>query len=189
MKIGTFWALGMAPPPSEVSWACSRPPLDLRCLLMMLVLKFGTIWALGVPPPSEVSWACSRSPSDFALCSDDARDENLYYLGSGCPLSEMSWACPWPPSDFALCSDDAHHENWCDLGSGCAPHQRCLGPAPGTTPNWHCVLLVLVMKIGTIWALGSVLACSRPPSGFALSSDDTLMMSLMKFTRLIPMLT
>ena len=87
------------------------PPPDLCCLLMMLVMKIGTIWVLGVPPPSEVSWACSRPTSGFALSSDDARDEN-----------------------------------WYDLGSGCAPpHQRCLGLAPGPSPDVRCLLMMLVM--------------------------------------------
>ena len=53
----------MAVPPHQrcVGSAPSSPP-DLWCLLMMLVMKIGTIQALGLPSPSEVSWACSRRP-------------------------------------------------------------------------------------------------------------------------------
>ena len=34
------------------------------------------------------------------------------------------------------------------------PHQRCVGSAPSSPPDLWCLLMMLVMKIGTIQALG-----------------------------------
>ena len=61
--IKLFIMTGMmdVPPHQKCLGPAPGPPPDLRCLLMMLVMKIGTIWALGVPPPSEVSWACIYS--------------------------------------------------------------------------------------------------------------------------------
>ena len=111
-------------------------------------------------------------------------NENWYVLGSGYgPPSIRGILGLLPaPSGFALSSDDAHDENCYDLGSGCAPpHQRCLGPARGPPPTLHCVLMMLAMKICTIWALGvPYQRCLGPAPGPPPTLHCVLMMLMMK---------
>ena len=80
-------------------------------------------------PEPGVAWACSWTPSGFALCFVDARDENLYDLGSGCTPPHQGVLRRAPGPGFAL-SDDARDENWHDLGVW-------VGPSPSDV-SWAC---------------------------------------------------
>ena len=60
---------GCAPPPSaEVSSGAPSPPAGSRCLLIMLTMKTGTIWALGVPPPNQKRLGPAPGPSPDVRC-------------------------------------------------------------------------------------------------------------------------